>query len=57
MARRRRKTSAASGIAGGGICTAWALLLTWMFCPPLCVCLIIFLLVCAGIRAYVFFKK
>jgi hypothetical protein len=55
MVRRRRK-SASAGIAGGGMITAWALLLSWLFCPPICIFLIVLLLVSAGIRIYAFFK-
>lgn len=54
---RRKKISSSDGIVGGGIATAWGLLLSWMFCPPICIILIILLLVLAGVKVYAFFKK
>lgn len=57
MARRRRKSSSGGDIAGVGIVTPWALLLSWMFCPPICILLIILLLVLVGVKIYAFFKQ
>lgn len=53
MARRKKSSD---GIVGGGIFTAWGLLLSWMFCPPVCVILIVLLLVLVGVRIYAYFK-
>lgn len=53
-----KRKSSADGIAGGGIVTAWGLLLSWMFCPPICILLIILLLVLGGVLIYAkFFKE
>lgn len=57
MARRRRRKSASGGIAGAGIVTPWALLLSWMFCPPICILLIVLLLVLVGVKIYAFIKE
>lgn len=56
MARRRKKGTS-DGIAGAGMITAWGLLLSWMFCPPICILLIVLLLVLAGVKVYAFFKQ
>lgn len=53
MARRRK-------LAGGDgfwIILPWALLLTWMFCPPICVILILLLLVLVGVKIYTSLKR
>ena len=54
MARRKRTIE---GITGGGMITVWALLLSWLFCPPVCVFLIVLLLFSGGVSVYAFFKK
>lgn len=54
MARRK---SLADGIVGGGVVTSWALLLSWMFCPPVCIFLILLILAIVVLKIYVFFKK
>ena len=51
---RRKKTN---GIVELGIIAPWALLLSWMFCPPICIILIILLLVLAVVTVYAYFKK
>lgn len=54
MARRK---SRADGIVGGGMITAWGILLSWLFCPPICVCLIVLLLIGGGVSLYAYFKN
>lgn len=53
MARRRKST----GGDGFGLILPWALLLSWMLCPPFCILLIVLLLILAGVKIYAFFKK
>jgi hypothetical protein len=52
MARRK-----SSGGAELSLLAPWALLLSWMFCPPVCILLIILLLTLVGVKIYAFFKK
>lgn len=53
MARRRKS----AGGDGFWLILPWALLLTWMFCQPICIFIIILLLVLAGVKIYEFLKN
>jgi hypothetical protein len=54
MARRRKSSGGGASLA---ITAPWALLLSWMFCPPICILLIVLLLVLVRVKVYAFFKK
>lgn len=52
MARRRK-----SGGDEFWTILPWALLLSWMFCPPICILLIVLLLALLAANIYASFKK